>query len=506
MKNKLHIMFCLCCLFGLAACFEDEGNYDYQELPAFYVDTVGMQTSFTVTQFSELELASHLVYAGDKSNLEFTWSIYLASTGQTTVIPDTLAKTENLSTVINQSPGNYSIEFCALERSTGVRATMVYPVTVESAVGTGLLVYYSKDGAADCDLIKTPLFNGTLASSTVTRQVYSQANPDYPLNGNLVGCGFVSYSNYSWVTLMAETDVVRLSSEDMSIMHEYDEMFLSAPEICHPEGYYYSNGTEAIVNNGKVYTDLISWSGGEPFFASARILMGDDYQSSPYAYVGYGGVLIAYDELKGRFLFGGMYSSEVEEIAYDPSTSAYDMSAIGKHCLYMDRGYSDADSWYGYAIMETPHTLEKYCYIYTTGAMISMCKGIAILDLTACENIGNARFYAFGRRGPAMYYVTENQVYVVNYDLSTQAATPPSAPDWTCPAGETITAVRMFTEEGIELEDSADSKYLLVATYNGTEGKVYILGADIVSGTLTAEPLETFDGFGEIKDMCFKSE
>ena len=230
-------------------------------------------------------------------------------------------------------------------------------------------------------------------------------------------------------------------------------------------------------------------------------------QSASCAYAGYGQTLIVYDELKGRFLYSNVFSSELLEIDYDPAKSAYDMTAIGeKTCLYMDRGYSNESAWYGYAIMRDKNTNGLSCYVYVTSSAIANCYGIAVLDLAACEEIEKAQYYAFGRRGPVLYYATNTAIYKVNYDLNTQEVVPASDAAWTCPAGETITSVRMFVEDGLDLEESADSKYLLVSTYNGSEGKLYVLGADVVSGSLSIEPMEIFIGFGEIKDVVFKSK
>ena len=199
-------------------------------------------------------------------------------------------------------------------------------------------------------------------------------------------------------------------------------------------------------------------------------------------------------------------SSQVNCWKY-PAKSAYDMTAIGeKTCLYMDRGYSNESAWYGYAVMKDKSTNEHSCYVYVTNTAISGCYGIAVLDLAACEEIEKAQYYAFGRRGPVLYYATNTAIYKVNYDLNTQEVVPASDAAWTCPAGETITSVRMFVEDGLDLEESADSKYLLVSTYNGSEGKLYVLGADVVSGSLSIEPMEIFIGFGEIKDVVFKSK
>ena len=72
----------------MSSCFEDEGNYVYQELPEFYVDTVGKQLYFVLPQFSEITLESNLVYDGDKSGLEFAWSIYENIYMQSDVLAD----------------------------------------------------------------------------------------------------------------------------------------------------------------------------------------------------------------------------------------------------------------------------------------------------------------------------------------------------------------------------------------------------------------------------------
>ena len=56
MKKILYIAICLLLGLGMSACFEDEGNYEYHELPAFYVDTVGVQTALTITQFDALSM------------------------------------------------------------------------------------------------------------------------------------------------------------------------------------------------------------------------------------------------------------------------------------------------------------------------------------------------------------------------------------------------------------------------------------------------------------------
>lgn len=501
MRSYIYLVFILGIMGLMSSCFEDEGNYTYVELPDFYVDTIGQQTSFTIPQFSDISLESHLVYAGDKSVLDFTWSIYAATTYGSNVA-DTLARTENMTATIDRVPGDYIIEFCAMETATGLRTTMRYNITIESVVGTGLLVYYQQDGQADCDMVRSRLFNGSLTESTVSRNLYSLANPDHPLTGKPSTMGITS--GY-WMYLFTNTELVRLSLIDMTLLGEFEDLFLTVPEVCKPQGYYRFNTLELLINDNKLYTLLLSYGGSQ--YPLARTIAESDYSASPYAMIGWGVCATIYDELHQRFLFGDTYSSELTEIP-NAEGSAFDMGNVGKDLLYMASGYCDQEyALYPYAVMETPGVpAERSVYVYTTAASASGESGYAVLDLAGCANIADATLWAFSTRSPSMYYTTGASVYTVNFSLSGQTVVPPTQPSWTCPAGEHITCMRMFSDEGLNLDENASCKYLMIATYNGTEGKIYILEADVASGVLNAEPVESFDGFGEIKDMQFKNQ
>lgn len=96
-----------------AACMEDEGNYDYVDLPEFRVDTVGVSQRLSVQQFSTLQMSSHLVYAGNKGDLNYRWSIYNSGGGQSDNIATILAITEDLNVEVTAKPGTYILEFMA---------------------------------------------------------------------------------------------------------------------------------------------------------------------------------------------------------------------------------------------------------------------------------------------------------------------------------------------------------------------------------------------------------
>jgi len=491
-------------IIGVTSCFNDEGNYDYVDLPDFYVDTTGIISYHLVTQFETLAIPSRLVYAGDKSGLDFIWAIYRSGGGQSTVTADTLAHTENFSAPITVTPGSYYLEFCAIERATGVRATQRYSLTVESANGAGLLAFYQKNGAGDCDLIRTPLFISALQESSVKRSLYTQANPGHPLTGEPIRMGTVSSGTNQYINLLTESDIVRLSAIDMTITFDFNGIFWTAPSVCKPEGWYFS-GDELLINDGLAYVTIVGWSNGMPLFPGPKVLMNGEYRASPHGIISYANCVIIYDELAKRFLHCTEWSSELTL----PSTGgAFDMTSVGKEQLYLDNGFTDVSAtYYGYSVMQTPgNPAQRSLYVFKTNGNASNCSGVAVIDLSTCPAIAQANLFAVSSLGPILYYATDNSIYKSTFGLSDQSLAAPSAASWTCPAGETVTCMRLFKHAGIGLSESAVCKYLLVATWNGSEGKVYIFSANIASGELSAAPVETYGQFGHIKDLQFKAQ
>ncbi|MDR2413391.1 MAG: hypothetical protein LBD64_00195 [Odoribacteraceae bacterium] len=480
----------LLCLFG---CYEDKGNYNYIELPEFLVDTAGQQTSFTVTQFNTLQAPSLLRYAGDKSKLTYTWSIYRSGSGQSTVPVDTLATTENLDVEIRVTPGSYRLEFCAIDATTGLRAMMQYDVAVEGAVGTGLLVFYeTASGGADCDVVKSTLFDASLTNETILRGVYSLYNPGRPLAGRPVGCALTSASSSRHIYLFTESDGVKLYTDDMTIMMDFQSMFFTAPEVCKPQGIY-GGSLERFFNNGKLHTCLVTWSGSNaPRLEMEKV--GADYEAAPYMLNTYGSNTLFYDNRNTRFLFSTMYGGTA--LSFTAKGDAFAFDNVGKKMIYMALGYG-SNNYTGYCIMRNePDDAERY--IYPVDASVSAYTSytaLPVLDISGCTDIANATAFAFAQTGPIVFYSVGSKIHQVNYDWST-ATVSGSTEVWDFGGAEVITMLKRYS-----------TSVYLVATWNASanEGKIYALEADIVNGRLTSEPLGSFDGFGKVKDVVYKN-
>ncbi len=525
MKNFfiIGIVILLCGLIT-TSCLKDEGNYDYLDLGNFYVDTVDKQVNFSIKQFSILEVNSNLIYDGNKSDLKFNWSLYEGSSyllapskyplEESSGITRedfksfSIAETENLSSQITAKPGNYILEFTATNSTTGYSALMTYQVTVESALGTGLVVIYKGTGTVDLDIVSSPVLNSGVTEASYIRNTYTQANPSKPLTGIPQLCHIYKRSSYNYIYVSTDEDAKRLSSLDMSIDADFEGMFYTPPSVSVKEVSFIDHnpwGAQYAISNGMYYKTTTS--GSQDYIG--HVIMNDNYVAAPFVMWPYGQNGVVYDQENMRFLFAASQGGTL--IPITNSGTYFSFSNTGKKMIYSAHGYDPDGVLYNvnygyYSIFKNPvDDGSRYLYAYRlTTSSSSQYTTTAALDLTSCTEIANAEFWAFGERGPVVFYATNEKIYQINYNLS--AATVSGATDvWTPGAGEEITCMKLFKYDGISLDNSAKDKYLLVATYDSTSGtgKLYLLKSDIVSGALSAEPAAVYEFSGRIGDVDF---
>ena len=502
-------------VFGLTACLDDEGNYNYADLGNFYVDTVGIQHTYTIKQFSSFALTPKFIYDGDKSVLKYKWELYKSDepyigpssygTGYShdytrDDYPDYTISTEReLDVKIEAIPGAYYLVFTATDTTSGLKTTMDWRLTVEGVIGSGLAVLYKNAGRSDIDIVYSPLFNGSLTETSYNRNTYSTVNPTRPLTGEpkeLVSAIYASYDLY-YLYMTSGEDVVRLSSIDMSIADEFDGLFAGKiPAVKDLNGIFVRNYNTFFINNGVAYK---ANSGGLQLTPVA--MKNDDY----YAVAGnttWQVNSLFYDGLHRRFIFSKMWSAEIDPVIN--SAAHFDFGNVGKDLIHWSNGYWQSDNQINYCFFKNPvDDGKRYMYVFvadksTASAYTSKCA----MDISACPDIALANSFATGERGPVVFYATDANVYRMNYNVDD--ATSSATAVWTPAAGEVITRIEFFKNAGLNLENSTKDKYLLVATYNSSgKGKIYVIESDISSGVLGAEPVAVYEFDGRIADFDF---
>ena len=525
MKRKIifPIIIVVIAAMGNNSCYKDEGNYDYKELPLFYVDTTGIynQSSITMRQFEQVNITPNLVFEGDKTKIQHHWFIY-SSSGNNIAQP--IPGHENaptLSMTMMNPPGSYRIEYNAFDPVSGRQAMMRWSVAVEGALGNGWLVYYSKNGLVDCDLIKTNLIVADQNEEIILRGIYSQANPNSPITKEPRFIGHLSSSaTRSWINLMYEGGGVRVSSDDMAITKEFDQLTYEPFGTPNPEGYRVrhgqnsdnTSGTELFVNNGGLYHNNTGNGGSDPIFSFATMWDGSPTYIAPHAFEVWGSNVLAYDQLNMCFVWKTLWSGMMRVVSSSAPNPVFDFSNVGKKMIYADWGYNPTalggtTPIVIYSIFKNPvDNGERYIYsmcMYGQVATAVDNTTLAVMDLTGAPEVADAELFAFALRGPVAYYAGTSTVYRILFNPE-GVSTPTVQSGWTAPNGETITSMKFIVHPGVGLSERADYKYLFVSTWNGTEGKVYMLESNVSNGVLAAEPVAVFTGFGRIKDMCYK--
>lgn len=135
---------------------------------------------------------------------------------------------------------------------------------------------------------------------------------------------------------------------------------------------------------------------------------------------------------------------------------------------------------------------------------------VRVYDLSGEPEIQNAKFFDCGEFATLFMYATERDIYVTSI-RSTTLRTVKINNDF--PADEKITALMIYNQNVNQMSElaSVTGNYLYVATWNGTEGKIYEFAIARntceMNNTQSEDkkaPLNVFGGLGKVVDMSIK--
>lgn len=496
MKKNNHIIYLLLgvvgCVLTVSSCLKDEGNYNYVTLPDFYIDTIGQQTSFEIRQSVEtLTIDPTVVVDVPDTDLVYQWRLY---GGGGTI--DTLGTEKVLDTFVGRAPGTYTAELQVTKRSIGLSALMRYQVIVVAPVPSGWMVAYEKDGGTDVDLIRAPEFISGVQDN-VLRNVYSTTNGAV-LPGSPVSVLYISSSiSYVFTTVGG----VKVQNTDFATAQDFNQLFIgNPPSIVRPEAFWlgsFNRGT--LVNNGSVY-----WFDSDVIVGEISI-DSRGYEAAPYIYAQLGQYGGFYDQRNMRFAIIQQQTSQAGLYADANSTAQFNLNNIGKELLFIERGFGQTNNDpHKYAFFKDVSGPGRYFYGINTATPAT--PDIVAVDISSAPDILDAKFYGVGNLGPCAFYGTEDKVYNFQIDYSDNSISTPTV-GFQATAGEEITCMKLFKGQGTfgvgAITGANESRLMYVATWNGSEGKVYLLNVNVTSGELSA-PVKSWTVGGKVLDMSYK--
>ncbi|MBD8387126.1 PKD-like family lipoprotein [Dysgonomonas sp. BGC7] len=521
-KNFLGTIFCLLIMIGsTVGCSEDKGNYDYVNINEAYVDTVGQKTSFVVGQYEVLDITPNIKFTqSDRKETDFTykWVIYPNSYVQANnTLIAVLSEEKNLNTVITQAPlsTDYAVVLYITDKETGLVSQTTYIVSVQASILSGIMVLHGNNQEYDLDYIATPNTVPVLDANRWLKNVYSEVE-GAKIKGAHPFVSTVRKNNTVVDYVYAGTDgmFVQLGGKDFKKQYEGNDLFKTAPSKIFPQAFVSENRIDCyfnvLINNNKIHNinNRISpaWDFTFSYMLEPENTVNGGLNIAPYIYMNdignyssYTGAIV-YDNNSRKFLYIPVTTEEESKLKnFVAQTTSLDINNIGKELLYMGKGYNGE----AFAIFTDGASRELYKINFNiSGANLSDKIQAKRYVLDNQPEALSAKFYACGRNGNVFLYASNKNIYVYEY-IGSEVAVKINN-DF--PAGEEITRIHLYNPEGMPALNDVTGTILYVATWNGTEGKIYEFAINRTSGRLenNKEPLNVFTGFDRIEDIATK--
>lgn len=500
---KKYTPFLALLMIVLVACHKDHGNYDYSDINELSVtDPTSVQRIF-VNQGDTLRLNPVINQTMPSNDLSYAWFMYNNSPqSDYTMRRDTIARTQNLAFRVTGDlfvlGENYRVTVKVTDNKTGVSAVRQYDITVSNKYATGWMFLEEKASGADVSMI--------LPDNSVEKSIYSLLNPGAPLGKpvSITATRFDVTDDMSTpgrrIYIQTVNDAIELSSLTLAKKFDIGYLFFAKPTTVKPTYIGWSGYLDGgvvrqrmgiAINNGKVHTNMVGGFPGIKKWGEAIINPAGvyDYEIEPYVAGGtpYSATypVIVYDKKYKRF-----YSVGNNALAAFPAAAStvFDMNNVGMDLLLMDS--ANVVDRYNAVMRDgnTPYLLQFRGVAETGDPVITIAK----IAMNA-PGITGASALASSTLTPHIFYAVGNKIS--KYETTSNTSTDL----FTFTAGETVT--KMDYQKGTAAGEG--QQRLVVATWNGTEGKVYYFNISSV-GDLGTNYTHVFNGFNKIIDFVYK--
>ncbi len=489
-------------VLALTSCYKDKGNYDYHDINKIIVTDPKAAQRIYVNPDDTLRLTPSVTQSLPSGNLSYAWFMYNNSPNSSYAMPlDTIARTPNLAYRVTGDlfvlGENYRVTLKVTDQNTGISAVRQYDVTVANKYAQGWMFLEEKGAGADISMI--------LPDNTVEHNIYSLLNPLAPLGKpiSITATNFDVTDDLSTpnrrIYIQTENDAIELSSLTLTKKFDIGYLFFAKPRIVKPSyigwASYIDRGNPwqrmgVAVNNGQVHTNMVGGFPGIKKWGEAIVNPAGvyDYDIAPYLAGGstYAATyqVIVYDKKYKRF-----YSVGMNALTAFPSAAStvFNMNDVRMDLLLLDS--ANVLDRYN-ALMKdgtTPYLLQFRTVASTDDPVVTISK----VAMNA-PGVVNATALASSTLTPHIFYAVGNKLF--KYETTSNVATE----TFNLPAGETVTKM-----DYVRAASGTGLQRLVVATWNGTEGKVYYFNISSV-GDLGTNYTDVFNGFKKIIDFVYK--
>lgn len=420
MKKVIYIIAALTIFHG---CVSDNTNEDFKVLNEAAIS--GIEDNYSEVFVDEKLCIYPTVTTtlNDDSDFDYFWIAYDKNTYYDA---DTLSREKNLDITVSLTPGEHTMKFKAVDKSTEIFYEKEFTVNVVNEYTNGLLILSDNDGEA--------VLNFWIpGKDAVQTDLYSKFNDDGPIGENPKRVYFNKYTNEASceVLVMCQDGAGGkvLNSTTMVKEREYKDFFMSEPERIVPQAYYKNSMREYLIDDGLVYDRAVNSITPGTTVKPNMNVVGKTYQIADNADFGddedVPSRTVLYDN--ENMCFYSIYSissaflttvKETKSVTYVDGGN-FNPDDVGMKCLYANisaRSETGAKEYLG--IFETTsgerHLLKMGIGFWADTTPSTYFKDLGN-DVLTCEGIAEATSFACSARlSGYMFYATGSAVYVYN--------------------------------------------------------------------------------------------
>lgn len=464
----------------IAGCYKDKGNYTLSPINVLTLsgsmpDTIVMLQMDTLTISGKVDQSIPV----PESQLKFQWKLFPYANAGYYV---DLGTTKDVKAAIKVNPGNYRLLFSAIDTKTNVPYFKEFYVQVNSILSEGWLVLEDRsDGNPDIAIIQP--------TGLMFHDLYRQANDGEKLPTDAYSVKVLNTITAQNVFVLAQTDGIELDYAGFKKFGNAGSWFFQTPPVIKPQGYFYTKlgVTAFFVNDGDLHSYAFYYSGpvklGAPFKGNWRISgFGMPGFSSDDAYL--------YDDLNQRFL---VHKNNTLNTFATQAGAAWDMNNVGKQMIYA--GVSTGD--YYNCIMKNNGEEKYFVYRVLINGAIPAAETYTVDN---APGFSTGRFFQSSGLYNHIYYVSGSNVYLLDVPARTARLV------YSFPAGTEITALRLKqSQSNLLFVYPDDNRTMMVATYEGGEGKVYSFSVNNTGDFINNTYTKVYTGFGKIRHLEYKN-
>lgn len=509
--KKINYLIGILILFTfIQGCYKDKGNYNYQSIGKIEIDTSvnNIRSDYSVYRYDTLKINPRVSLNGTvitdekqvMDKLSFTWVIFQGTVGSTISTRDTLGHAIQLSAPITKSAGKWIVHLTVKELTTQVETYMRFNVDVSEILSDGWMVLYEREGKTDVGVIVDDRSKKNVVTSRLFIDLVKNSDGE-SLDGKPAGLVHSTAPLVSGEVLVAsEHDLIAVDRSSFARVFSFDDMYWNPPvdrSLKALVGSYQRK--EMVINNNRLHTTNFASSGlyrTNKLGAAVNGSYGDlENWSTPFYGSAYDAVV--YDKTNKKFLYVPVNGTAVTSFPTQLASTQFNVANVGMDMKASDWGLTN----YEYSIM-SDNTGSYLLVSNFTGAVNNV--GLRKISMAGSPDVAAVTTMAAANAGQYLLYGAGSNLYLFLYNSGA-----PATREWSAPAGETVTCVRLqkfYHASIVSAVMPLVNQVVWISTWNETTktGKVYSYTIDASSGNINKASERITTGYGKVKDMSYK--